>query len=95
VPVCAASFGAPGAEPSGLVIIALAAQHARRRALVPGIEDGPQIVVTRMRAQRPLLGVKRTWRGLVNMSANDPKRTFGDKWKLGGWSANSSVWREL
>ena len=26
-------------------------------------------------AQRPLLGVKRTWRGLVSMSANDPKRT--------------------
>ena len=26
-------------------------------------------------AQRPLLGVKRTWRGLVTMSANDPKRT--------------------
>ena len=25
----------------------------------------------------PLLGVKRTWRGLVNMSANDPKRTLG------------------
>jgi hypothetical protein len=24
----------------------------------------------------PLLGVKRTWRGLVSMSANDPKRTF-------------------
>jgi hypothetical protein len=23
-------------------------------------------------AQRPLLGVKRTWRGLVRMSANDP-----------------------
>ena len=23
-------------------------------------------------AQRPLLGVKRTWRGLVSMSANDP-----------------------
>jgi len=27
-------------------------------------------------AQRPLLGVKRTWRGLVTLSANDPKRTF-------------------
>jgi hypothetical protein len=27
-------------------------------------------------AQRPLLGVKRTWRGLVSMSANDPKRTY-------------------
>ena len=27
-------------------------------------------------AQRPLLGVKRTWRGLVSVSANDPKRTF-------------------
>ena len=27
-------------------------------------------------AQRLLLGVKRTWRGLVSMSANDPKRTF-------------------
>ena len=27
-------------------------------------------------AQRPFLGVKRTWRGLVSMSANDPKRTF-------------------
>src|SRR6185312_16471078 len=26
--------------------------------------------------QRPLLGVKRTWRGLVSMSAYDPKRTF-------------------
>ena len=26
-------------------------------------------------AQRPLSGVKRTWRGLVSMSANDPKRT--------------------
>ena len=26
--------------------------------------------------QLPLLGVKRTWRGLVGMSANDPKRTF-------------------
>jgi hypothetical protein len=26
-------------------------------------------------AQRPLLGVKRTCRGLVSMSANDPKRT--------------------
>ena len=26
--------------------------------------------------QRPLLGVKRTWRGLVSMSANDPKRTI-------------------
>jgi hypothetical protein len=25
--------------------------------------------------QRPLLGVKRTWRGLVSMSAYDPKRT--------------------
>ena len=24
----------------------------------------------------PLLGVKRTWRGLVGMSANDPKRTL-------------------
>ena len=24
---------------------------------------------------RPLLGVKRTWRGLVSMSATDPKRT--------------------
>jgi hypothetical protein len=27
-------------------------------------------------ARRPLLGVKRTWRGLVSMSAYDPKRTF-------------------
>ena len=27
-------------------------------------------------AQRPLLGVKRTWRGLVSMSATDPKRTL-------------------
>ena len=27
-------------------------------------------------AQCPLLGVKRTWRGLVSMSANDPKRTL-------------------
>jgi len=27
-------------------------------------------------AQCPLLGVKRTWRGLVSMSAYDPKRTF-------------------
>jgi hypothetical protein len=26
-------------------------------------------------AQRPLLGIKWTWRGLVSMSANDPKRT--------------------
>ena len=26
--------------------------------------------------ERPLLGVKRTWRGLVTLSANDPKRTF-------------------
>src|SRR5262249_16299926 len=24
----------------------------------------------------PLLGVKQTWRGVVSMSANDPKRTF-------------------
>ena len=24
----------------------------------------------------PLLGVKRTWRGLVSMSANDPTQTF-------------------
>jgi CRP-like cAMP-binding protein len=28
-------------------------------------------------AYRPLLGVKRTWRGLVSMSAYDPKRTSG------------------
>jgi hypothetical protein len=27
-------------------------------------------------AQRPLLGIKPTWRGLVSMSANDPKRTI-------------------
>jgi hypothetical protein len=27
-------------------------------------------------AQLPLLGVKTTWRGLVGMSANDPKPTF-------------------
>jgi hypothetical protein len=27
-------------------------------------------------AQRPLLGVKRTWGGLVSMSANDPKRSL-------------------
>ena len=27
-------------------------------------------------AQLPLLGVKRTWRGLVGMSANDPKQTL-------------------
>jgi hypothetical protein len=27
-------------------------------------------------AQRPLLRVKRTWCGLVSMSANDPKRTL-------------------
>ena len=26
--------------------------------------------------RRPLLVVKRTWRGLVSMSANDPKRTL-------------------
>ena len=26
-------------------------------------------------AQRPLSGVKRTWRELVSMSANDPKQT--------------------
>jgi hypothetical protein len=26
-------------------------------------------------AQCPLLGIKRTWRGLVSMSANDPKWT--------------------
>jgi hypothetical protein len=26
--------------------------------------------------ERPLLGVKRSWRGLVSMSANDPKRTL-------------------
>ena len=30
----------------------------------------------RCAAQRPLLGVKRTWRGIVSMSANDPKRTL-------------------
>jgi len=30
-------------------------------------------------AQRPLLGVDRTLRGLVSMSANDPKRTLKDK----------------
>jgi len=26
----------------------------------------------------PLLGVKRTWRGLVTLSANDPKRTMAE-----------------
>ena len=29
-------------------------------------------------AQRPLLGVKRTWRGRWTMSANDPKRTINE-----------------
>ena len=33
-------------------------------------------------AQRPLLGVKRTWRGLVSMSANDPKRTLDPRHRL-------------
>src|SRR5262249_30118280 len=35
-----------------------------------------------------LLGVKRTWRGLVSMSANDPKRTFvlhGGEHNRGHW----------
>jgi hypothetical protein len=29
--------------------------------------------------QRLLLGIKRTWRGLVSMSANDPKQTLGNR----------------
>ena len=37
----------------------------------------PRLLPSPLAAQRPLLGVKRTWRGLVSMSANDPKRTFG------------------
>ena len=39
---------------------------------ISSAEPGTPLVCA---AQRPLLGVKRTWRGLVRMSANDPKRT--------------------
>jgi len=35
------------------------------------------------------LGVKRTWRGLVSMSANDPKPTFSGKSGVGS-VANAS-----
>src|SRR5262245_13751789 len=37
---------------------------------------GPQVAIC-VAVQCPLLGVKRIWRELVSMSANDPKRTFG------------------
>ena len=32
-------------------------------------------MLTWMCRPTPVIGVKRTWRGLVSMSANDPKRT--------------------
>src|SRR4029453_17719426 len=40
-------------------------------------------MLTWMCTQRPLLGVKRTWRGPVSMSANDPKRTSSSS--LASW----------
>jgi hypothetical protein len=61
--------------------------HERRYAALAGcwpleVVDGTRACTHptakcshRCAAQRPLLGVKRTRRGLVSMSANDPKRT--------------------
>ena len=40
------------------------------------INQQPMLTGMRRLAQRPLLEVKRTWRGLVSMSANDPKRKY-------------------
>ena len=41
----------------------------------------------------PLLGVKRTWRGLISMSAYDPKRTFAATpvMKAYAWEAPSAA----
>ena len=41
-----------------------------------GASPGGQFYGVDVPPDRPLLGEMRTWRGIVSMSANDPKRTF-------------------
>src|SRR5262245_22230180 len=49
--------------------------------------------------QRPLSGLKRTWRGLVCMSANDPRRTYAFLGSAGCTRSRtlveSDLWSEL
>ena len=47
--------------------------------------------LTWMCRPRPLLGVKRTWRGLVRTSANDPKRTLVPGAVAGRWTPTASL----